>query len=307
MTRTEGTSGISEVEHANAELLTQSVRGWFEVNARDLPWRDPGTSAWGVLISEVMSQQTPVARVAPAWQRWMAQWPTPADLAAASPADVIRAWDRLGYPRRALWLREAAIKICEDFDSAVPSRYEDLLTLPGVGDYTAAAVAAFAFGQRVVVLDTNVRRVIARSVSGVETPESASPTVAERRLAEAMLPIDGAAAAHWSVACMELGALVCTSRSPDCGECALKSTCAWVAAGRPAAATRARPTQRFTGTDRQVRGKLMAILRAADGPVTARALGSAWPDDTQRMRCLDTLIADGLVEPLPRSRYRLPT
>ncbi|MFA7266918.1 MAG: A/G-specific adenine glycosylase [Candidatus Nanopelagicales bacterium] len=301
------TPGTYEVDAISGEMVTQPVRTWFEANARELPWREPDTTAWGVLISEVMSQQTPVARVAPAWQRWMAQWPTPADLAASSPADVIRAWDRLGYPRRALWLREAAIKICEEFDSQVPSRYEELRTLPGVGDYTAAAVVAFAFRQRVVVLDTNVRRVIARAVSGIEAPESASPTVAERRLGEALLPLDPAEAAQWSVACMELGALVCTSRSPECGRCVLQATCAWVAAGRPAAVSRSRPTQRFTGTDRQVRGKLMAVLRAADGPVTTHALASAWPDESQRSRCLDTLVADGLVEPLAGRRYRLPT
>lgn len=307
MTRTDRTPPTAELNSGGREVVTHLVRAWFEANSRDLPWRESGTTAWGVLISEVMSQQTPVARVAPAWQIWMSQWPTPADLAASSPADVIRAWDRLGYPRRALWLREAAIKICEEFNSEVPSRYEDLLTLPGVGDYTAAAVAAFAFRQRVVVLDTNVRRVIARAVSGVEAPESASPTAAERQLAEALLPPGGDSAAQWSVACMELGALVCTSRSPKCGQCVLEANCAWVAAGRPAAGSRARPVQRFTGTDRQVRGKLMAVLRAADGPVTARALSAAWPDEPQRARCLDTLIADGLVEPLARNRYRLPT
>lgn len=295
-----------DLDAASARVLTSEIRAWFDRDARELPWRAADTTAWGVLVSEVMSQQTPVARVAPAWQVWMQRWPTPTDLADATPADVIRAWDRLGYPRRALWLRDAASKIRDDFGGQVPSNYDDLIALPGIGDYTASAVLAFAFGQRITVLDTNVRRVIARTMWGIERPPAASPTALERQVAQALLPDDDAEAAHWSVASMELGAIVCRAKSPTCEVCPVARDCSWLAAGQPAASERARPVQRFEGTDRQVRGKLMAILRAASGPVNADDLVSACSDEIQRARCLDTLIADALVEPLPNAHYTLP-
>lgn len=282
------------------------VLAWFHAEARELPWRAADVTPWGVFVSEVMSQQTPVTRVAPAWTAWMERWPTPADIAEASPAEVIRAWDRLGYPRRALRLREAAAIIRDDFDNEVPRAYDDLITLPGVGDYTAAAVAAFAFNARVAVLDTNVRRVLARVIFGVEHPTSASATKLERSVAEQLLPSDSTTAATWSVAVMELGALVCTATAPACGECPLIAECAWVGAGRPRQQVRAKPTQKFDGTDRQVRGKLMAMLRASNAPVRVADLRTCWPIDSQRDRCLDSLVADGLVEPLPRNRFRLP-
>lgn len=289
-----------------AAAVVAQVCAWFEQSARELPWRDDQTSAWGILVCEVMSQQTPVARVAPAWNEWMAKWPTPADLAAASAADVIRAWNRLGYPRRALWLRDAASKIVAEFGGDVPASYEELLTLPGVGDYTASAVAAFAFDVPVPVLDTNVRRVLARLMVGIERPTSASATVAERRLATALLPADGPEAALWSVACMEFGSVVCRASSPDCESCPVRRHCAWTAAGRPVSQTPTRSSQRFEGTDRQVRGKLLAILRASNEPVAAVILAKSWPDEIQRSRCLDSLISDGLVEPLAQDRYQLP-
>ncbi|MGE3811788.1 MAG: A/G-specific adenine glycosylase [Candidatus Nanopelagicales bacterium] len=285
--------------------LHAPLLAWYSRTARDLPWRRPDRTPWGVLVSEVMLQQTPVDRVVPAWEAWIARWPAPAPLAAEPPGEAVRMWGRLGYPRRALRLHAAAVACTERFDGEVPSSEADLRSLPGVGDYTAAAVRAFAFGQRAVVLDTNVRRVLARLLEGAEHPRP-SITVGERALAESALPdLDGEAAV-WSVATMELGALVCTASSPSCHACPVEAQCTWVALGRPAYDGPARPVQRFAGTDRQVRGLLMAVLREAHGPVAKAALDAVWDDAVQRERALDGLVADGLVEPLPRHRYRLP-
>ncbi|TKR22459.1 A/G-specific adenine glycosylase, partial [Cellulomonas hominis] len=206
------------VDPAFADGVRDDVVAWFDAHARDLPWRHPDRTPWGVLVSEVMLQQTPVVRVEPAWRAWFARWPEPADLAAASPADVLRAWDRLGYPRRALRLQECARAVVERHGGVVPSDADALLALPGIGEYTAAAVRAFAFGLRSVVLDTNVRRVLARVAAGAALPAPAL-TVGERRLAQAFVPADDARAARWAAASMELGALVCTARSPRCGAC----------------------------------------------------------------------------------------
>ncbi|MBP7971823.1 MAG: A/G-specific adenine glycosylase [Candidatus Nanopelagicales bacterium] len=279
---------------------------WFAANARDLPWRNNGCSAWGVLVSEVMLQQTPVSRVIPAWNTWMSTWPQPADLAAATNADVIRAWDRLGYPRRALRLRAAAIVIRDEHGGDVPIEYEQLITLPGVGDYTAAAVAAFAHKQRAVVLDTNVRRVIARVIEGQPMPASSAPTKLERQMAEELLPDRPADAALWSVAVMELGALLCRPTSPACDACPLAQQCLWRQRGFPPAPERKRASQGFEGTDRQVRGRIMAMLRARHDPVALDDLTSTCTDPIQRARALDGLVADGLVEPLAGGNFRLP-
>jgi len=278
-----------------------TLLAWFDEHARDLPWRAPGRTPWGVLVSEVMLQQTPVARVEPAWVAWLARWPTPADLAAAPAADVLRAWDRLGYPRRALRLRECAAAIVARHGGAVPDDEAALRALPGVGPYTAAAVRSFAFGHRAVVLDTNVRRVLARWATGDALPAPAQ-TAAEAALADSLTPADDADAARWSLAVMELGALVCTARAPRCGACPLASSCAWLAAGRPPDAHAARRRgQPWAGTDRQVRGRVMALLREAIGPVPADAVAAAWPDRRQLDRCLAALAADGLVVPLSAS------
>ncbi|HEU4541143.1 MAG TPA: A/G-specific adenine glycosylase [Jiangellaceae bacterium] len=281
-----------------------AVVRWYESHARDLPWRSPDRTPWGVLVSEVMLQQTPVARVLPAWRAWLDRWPEPAALAADPPAEAIRAWGRLGYPRRSLRLHGAATAIVSRHGGSVPTRYDDLLALPGVGEYTAAAVAAFAYGQRQVVLDTNVRRVLARTAAGrpVAAP---SPTATERALAASLLPLDGAP--QWSVAVMELGALICTAQSPRCDVCPIAAGCAWRLAGSPPHDGPRRRNQRWTGTDRQARGRLMATLRDAAGPVSKADLDLAWPDDpVQRERALDSLVADGLIEPVAGESYRLP-
>ncbi len=281
------------------------VIDWYAVQARPLPWRDPHTTAWGVFLSEVMAQQTPVARVEPVWREWLERWPTPAALAAATPGDVVRAWGRLGYPRRALRLREAALAMLERHDGEVPRSIGQLIALPGVGGYTAAAVACFAFGIPTPVVDTNVRRVLARVLSG-QAQASASLTRADRDLAAAALPAQAEDANTWNVAVMELGALVCTARAPRCPACPASDLCAWNQAGQPAYPGPARRGQPWHGTDRQARGTLLAELRRSTGPVPASRLAKAWPDEIQRRRCLDSLVADGLAEPLSGNRFRLP-
>ena len=285
------------------DATARAITRWYAGAARDLPWRAPERTPWGVVVSEVMLQQTPVARVEPVWHEWMQRWSSPTELAGASRGDAVRAWGRLGYPRRALRLHASATAIRDRHDGAVPTTYDALRELPGVGDYTAAAVAAFAFGARVAVLDTNVRRVYARLFDGVAAPVTASPTVGERAAAKQRLP--DRAAATYSVAVMELGATVCTARSPRCDECPVRGSCRWLAAGRPAADA-VRPAQTYEGTDRQARGRLLAVLRSAPGAVPQDALDVAWPDDVQRRRALHGLITDGLVEPSGDGGYRLP-
>jgi A/G-specific adenine glycosylase len=283
---------------------TEPVLGWYANHARDLPWRAPDATPWSVLVSEIMLQQTPVARVLPAHASWMARWPTPTALTAEPPGEAIRQWGRLGYPRRALRLHETATILATRHAGAVPADREALLALPGIGSYTAAAVASFAFGQRHAVLDTNVRRVLARLIAGQPTP-AAAPSVAETRLAESLLPAEPAVAARWSVAVMELGALVCTAASPRCGRCPVAHDCAWLAAGQPQEAARRR-TQRYDGTDRQCRGRLLAVLRDSGTPVRRADFGAVWAGQGQLARALDGLVADGLVDPLPDGRYALP-
>ncbi|TVZ00136.1 A/G-specific adenine glycosylase [Trebonia kvetii] len=280
------------------------VLGWYAQHARDLPWRAPGVSPWAVLVSEIMLQQTPVSRVLPAYQAWLARWPTPAALAADAPGEAVRQWGRLGYPRRALRLHETATIVTKKYAGELPTTREQLLALPGIGAYTAAAVAVFVFGGRHAVLDTNVRRVLARVETGREFP-GAQPSAAEYRLAESLLPQDEAVAARWSVAVMELGALTCTAAAPRCEECPVTAACAWLAAGRPAAPVRP-AAQSYEGTDRQCRGRLLAVLRDSREPVTQARLDAVWPDAVQRARALDGLVADGLVDPLPDGRFALP-
>lgn len=255
----------SEPEPSRLAALHAELEDWFGREARDLPWRAADRTPWGVLVSEVMLQQTPVVRVLPVWRAWMERWPHPADLAAEPSGEAVRAWGRLGYPRRALRLHAAAAVIAAEHGGELPDTEEGLLALPGVGQYTAAAVAAFAFGRRAVVVDTNIRRVHARLVSGEALP-APSLTAAELRRAAGLLPADRAGSVVWNAAAMELGALVCTARSPRCGECPVAGECAWLAAGEPPP-TYTPKGQAWHGTDRQVRGAVMAVLRAAEHPV----------------------------------------
>lgn len=286
-------------------MLAELISPWFRDRARDLPWRRPGTTPWGVLVSEFMLQQTPVARVEPVWTDWMARWPVPSALAAAPRSDVLRAWGRLGYPRRAIRLHDAAAAIAEQHGDTVPSDVDALEALPGVGSYTARAVAAFGYGRRAPVVDTNVRRVVARAVHG---QGDAGPARVRADLADvdALLPAADAEAAVVSAGLMELGAVVCTARAPRCPLCPVERHCAWTAAGRPAYDGPRKPVQGFAGTDRQVRGKLMDVLRAAPGPVERAALDAVWTDAGQRDRCLDSLLVDGLAEQTGDGRFALP-
>ncbi|WP_189055167.1 A/G-specific adenine glycosylase [Longimycelium tulufanense] len=290
-----------EVLALDPELLL----AWFDANVRDLPWRRPECTPWGVLASEVMLQQTPVARVEPVWREWMARWPRPSALAAASQAEVVRAWGKLGYPRRALRLHAAATAIAEKHGDVVPADVDTLLALPGIGAYTARAVAAFAYGRRCPVVDTNVRRVVARAVQGAG---DAGPPATNRDLADvqALLPAEENRAARYSAALMELGQVVCTARSPRCADCPVVDRCAWHRAGRPAYQGPTRPTQKFAGTDRQVRGLLLDVLRGSSGPVERPALDAVWADAGQRDRCLDSLLVDGLIEQTDDGRFALP-
>jgi len=283
--------------------LAETLSDWYAEAQRDLPWRRPGTGAWQVLVSEVMLQQTPVARVVPAYDAWLARWPTPAALAADPSGEAVRMWGRLGYPRRALRLHAAAVVVVEQHGGELPRTVEGLLGLPGVGDYTARAVAAFAFRQRVPVVDTNVRRVVARAVEGLA---DAAVTKRDLVLVQALLPAGDEAAATASIALMELGALVCTARAPRCPVCPVQATCAWTAAGRPGLVAPVRRPQGYAGTDRQVRGRLLQVLRDTAGPVEAELLAQVWDQGVQRDRALDGLVADGLVDPLPDGRYTLP-
>lgn len=293
------------VSSHQAGRLHELVVDWFDAHHRDLPWRSEPT-AWRVMVSELMLQQTPVARVLPVFEAWLRRWPTPGDLAAEPVGEAVRAWGRLGYPRRAQRLHAAAVDIVEQHGGEVPDTYDALIALPGIGDYTAAAIASFAFERRHVVLDTNVRRVLARVVEGRQFPHT-SVTAAERRLATSLLPApDAHPPAHrWAAATMELGALVCTARSPQCGVCPVRDDCAWRAAGYPEHDGPARRGQAWAGTDRQCRGRLMAVLRDHEGPVDKTQLDAAWDDAAQRERCLDSLLDDGLISLEPDGHFRL--
>jgi A/G-specific adenine glycosylase len=285
--------------------LHAPVLEWYAEHARDLPWRRPGTSPWGVLVSEVMLQQTPVARVLPVWEQWLERWPTPSALAAGPAGDAVRLWGRLGYPRRALRLHAAAVAISERHGGVVPAELAELRALPGFGDYTAAAVAAFAHGESVAVLDTNVRRVFVRADAGREFPAD-HLTAAERSRAAELLPDDPALAPVWSVAVMELGALVCRAAGPSCSECPVGHLCVWRAAGYPAYDGPPRRGQAWAGTDRQCRGRMMAVVRDVDGPVPRARLEQTWEEVEQRDRCLAGLVTDGLLVEVEPGYFALP-
>lgn len=252
-----------------------------------------------------MLQQTPVARVIPALERWLTRWPTPADLASVPPGEAVRAWERLGYPRRALNLHGAATAIAERHGNEVPSLVEELLALPGVGPYTARAVAAFAYGIRTPVVDTNVRRVLARAVRG-QGEAGPARTTADLAEMEALLPVDPARARLVNAGTMELGQTVCTSRSPHCEVCPIADACAWRGAGYPPyLGTRAPVQKKYEGSDRQVRGLVLRELRASDTPVPTAVIVGLWPDAEQLTRATDGLLRDGLVV-LERDEYALP-
>ena len=289
--------------HPQMNIPPNELIDWYDRARRDLPWREPGVSAWQILVSEFMLQQTPVARVLSIWPDWVRRWPTPSATAAASAADVLRAWGKLGYPRRAKRLHECATVIARDHDDVVPDDVDTLLTLPGIGGYTARAVACFAYRRPVPVVDTNVRRVVARVVYG--RADAGAPSAARDHADVAALLPGDEAAPRFAVALMELGAIVCSARAPRCGLCPLPE-CAWRRAGYPSAEGPARRVQTYAGTDRQVRGRLLDVLRANDSPVTRAELDVAWLiDRVQRDRALDSLLADGLVTRTVDGRFAL--
>jgi len=288
-----------------------SIIDWFARAARELPWR--GTSAgdidpWAVLVSEFMLQQTQASRVIPLFEAWMERWPKPSALAAEEPGEAVRAWDRLGYPRRALWLHRAAVEIAEQHDDRVPSDIETLLSLTGIGPYTARAVASFAFAERHPVVDTNTRRVLARLVHG--RAAAGAPKAGDLDDMELLLPADPVRARSFNAAAMELGATVCTARAPLCDSCPVAAWCEWRGSGYPDNAP-TRPRQAtLAGSDRQVRGRIMALLRRASGPVTrsdalvAAAEGGVRDEDQPR-RAFESLVSDGLLVELD-GHVRLP-
>lgn len=288
--------------------LAHPLSEWYRATARDLPWRRVAFhndfGAWGVLVSEFMLQQTPVARVIPHLDAWLTRWPTPTALAAASAAEVVQQWANLGYPRRALWLHRAAQEITRLHEGRVPADVDALLALTGIGDYTARAVAVFAYGRRHPVVDTNTRRVLARAVEGRAHPSSASRR--DLVLMESLLPDDDQEAAVFNAAAMELGATVCTARAPRCESCPLAASCAWLAEGRPDTPDTRRRQATYEGSDRQARGAVLRILRETGGPVSLDRVLPDWPDPLQRDRAIDSLIADGLAE-ADDGMLRLPT
>ena len=279
--------------------LEHPIVKWFAKNKRDLPWRN--TTPWGVMVSEYMLQQTPVHRVLPKWIEWMDRWPTAADLAKASPAQVITAWGRLGYPRRALRLHAAAQIIAEDFNNEVPADSQTLLALPGIGEYTAAAISAFAFEQRTLVMDINIRRVLTRIIDGEEHPKPA-PSAAEKSARLSLVPLKNAHV--WAAATMEFGALICTSKNPSCELCPVISQCQWRKNGYPKTHL-VRKSQDWHGTDRKCRGTIVQALRENES-LTESAIKKLWPDESQVEKALKTLTDDLLIQRLPRNRYRLP-
>lgn len=332
--------GMHDNRQGNAALR---LGAWWEANARDLPWRFGRATPWGVLVSEVMSQQTQMSRVVPYWTDWMERWPDARALAEAPKAEVITAWGRLGYPRRALRLQECACVVAEQYADKLPRTYDELTALPGVGDYTASAVMSFAFGERIAVIDTNIRRVLSRVFLGVESRGGAT-SPAERALANRMLPKDeilgcdadvadnAGSAEHvvnstirggkrsrlhrgerpsvtWNQSVMELGAVICTAKSPLCDTCPIADDCAFLKAGRPGLGERrTRPRQRFQGTDRQVRGLVLAALRElpAGATLPREDADKLWKDQIQLAACIASLDDDGLIEILDGG-LRLPS
>ncbi len=280
-------------------LYEKEITKWFKKNQRDLPWRK--TDAWGVLVSEIMLQQTPVARVLPVYTEWMKRWPTPRDMAKASGGDVITAWGRLGYPRRALRLLECAKVISSDYNNRIPETEMELRKLPGIGEYTAAAIVAFAFKERSLVLDINIRRLFARAIDGVEVPTS-SINKSERKDRAALIPTRNP---HlWAAATMELGALICTAAKPKCELCPIANQCRWRSLDYPKSDAPKR-TQSWNGTDRQCRGVIVQALRE-NKTVSKKELSKLWSLQPQFEKALVSLEKDGLITSPKKSYYSLP-
>jgi A/G-specific adenine glycosylase len=277
--------------------MHREVLAWFDENQRPLPWRK--STPWGVMVSEFMLQQTPVNRVLPIWNEWMNRWPTPKDLSAAKKSDLLKAWGRLGYPRRALRLHEAAKIIATQHKNQIPKTEAELRKLPGVGEYTAAAIMAFAHKEKSLVLDVNIRRLFTRALDGQEFPPL-HITNTERHARTELIPEE---ASRWAAATMELGALVCTATKPLCEKCPISNQCLWRANGYPKSETKKKPTQKWHGTDRQCRGTIIEHLRTNENSTT-KNLQTLWQDNSQLEKCLASLIKDGLIE-MKKETYSL--
>jgi A/G-specific adenine glycosylase len=275
--------------------LGEQLLSWGDEVRRDLPWRrtrDP----WAVLVSELMLQQTQVARVVPRYEAFLAQLPTPQACADAALGEVLRLWEGLGYNRRARNLHLAAVQVVERHEGRLPDDLDGLLALPGVGPYTARAVLAFAFERDHGVLDTNAARVLSRAVAA----RRLAPREAQE-LADELVPLGRGW--PWNQSVLDLGATICVKRSPRCGICPLADACAWAAAGWPtpdpadgSAGTSGRQST-FAGSDRQGRGRLVQALRT--GPIEVGRLADAagWPEDPDRAhRVAEGLVGEGLAE-----------
>ena len=291
------TTAHSRAADVQLQLIVEPLLSWGVPRLRDLPWRST-RDRWAVFVSEVMAQQTQVARVIPKWTQFMQQYPTPAACASAPLADLLRLWSGLGYPRRCKNLHEAARLVVERHGGEVPGDFDSLLALPGVGPYTARAVLAFADAAHVAVVDTNVARVLAR-IGG--EPLSARES---QRVADSIVPRDHSW--EWNQVIMDFGAQVCVARTPRCHDCVVASLCTtkhkfgstWDDDLDPArsSALTSKPQARFDGSDRQARGRLLRALaehgvRVNDVPRVMRL-----DDDKERAeRLLASLVRDGLV------------
>ena len=278
-----------------------AILAWAATAGRDLPWRhtrDP----WAVLVSELMLQQTQVARVAPRWSEFLRRFPSPAACAAAPVGDVVREWEGLGYNRRAVTLHRAAAAIVARHEGSLPADLDALVALPGVGPYTARAVLAFAFDVDVGLVETNSARVLARAIAGKPLSRGEAQATAD-----SLVP-PGCSWA-WNSAVTDLGATVCTKRAPDCRACPIAAWCTWAQAGLrgpnavagrppdPAEATAGvgRRQSPFVGSDRQGRGRLLDALRQDPVPLAEVDRAAGWPGEHHRARRVAAgLVADGL-------------
>ena len=286
-----------------AARFRRRLMAWYRTSGRHhLPWRltrDP----YAVLVAEVMLQQTQVERVLPYYTVWLERWPTFAALAAASPAEVIREWRGLGYNRRALNLHRVAATVTQDHGGTLPSSAATLRGLPGIGPYTAAAIGSFAREESIAVADTNIARLAARVFFGVASQREV-PARALSGAADALLPSRGVR--HHNLALMDLGALVCSSRAPRCGECPVARLCAWRAGGYPPGEAVRPPTPKFEHTARFARGRIIDALRTA--PATAAELAALLPEPHAARigHYLEALEKDALIAPAAGGLWSLP-
>ncbi|HEV2744923.1 MAG TPA: A/G-specific adenine glycosylase [Rubrobacter sp.] len=283
--------------------MREALLSWFEENARDLPWRrtrDP----WRILVSEVMLQQIQVKRAIPFYERFLARFPTVEALARAPLSDAIRVWGDLGRYRRVVNLHRTARIVVDDHGGNVPSDPDVLLELPGIGPYTAGAVACFAYERDVPFFDTNMHRVLHRAFFGPDVPAATAKPKEVMELAAGLLPSGRGWA--WNQAVMEFGALRCTARRPACEGCPLHDHCkarpkmARALAGAPRA-KRNGPVPRYEETNIYLRGRVLARLREAPAPgVTipdlALQIGGATDVEPRRLReVVEGLERDGLL------------